>query len=119
MSPSLVTRRHASTVPVLLRQIAALQLPQPTPEYRFHPVRQWRFDVAFLPHLVAVEVDGGGFVAGRHSRGVGMERDAEKFAEALLLGWRILRVTPKQVTSGQAVRWIELLLQSQESGRCL
>ena len=60
--------------------------------------------------LLAVEVDGGGFVQGRHSRGAGLEKDAEKFAEAAILGWTVIRVTPKQVQSGQALAWIERLL---------
>ena len=73
---------------VLGFQVKAIlpQMDQPTYELKFHPTRKWRFDVAFPKRMVAVEVDGGGFVAGRHSRGVGMEKDAEKFAEAAILG---------------------------------
>lgn len=38
------------------------------------------------------------------------------YAEALALGWRVLRVTPKHVTSGQALTWITRLL-AQGGGR--
>lgn len=82
-------------------------------EWVFHGRRRWRFDLAW-PHpndLLAVEVEGGGFIAGRHSRGLGIERDCEKYAEALMLGWRVLRVTPNQIKSGQAIVWIEKLLK--------
>lgn len=81
---------------------------------KFHPRRKWRFDLAWqtndLMRNLAVEVDGGGFVNGRHSRGLGIEKDAEKFAEAACLGWTVIRVTPRQVQNGQAVKWVTQLL---------
>jgi len=81
-------------------------------EHRFHPTRKWRFDVAVPAWMLAIEIDGGGFVQGRHSRGMGMEQDAEKFAEAAILGWTVLRVTPRHVKSGQAIGWIQRWRQS-------
>jgi len=62
-------------------------------EYRFHPVRRWRFDVAFPASRVAVELEGGIWVEGGHSRGSGVVKDIEKYNSATLLGWRILRYT--------------------------
>ncbi len=35
------------------------QLPEPRPEYRFHPTRLWRFDYAWPQERLAVEFDGG------------------------------------------------------------
>lgn len=93
------------------RQCIAVGLPSPELEVRFHPTRKWRFDFAFVSQRLAIEVDGGAFVQGRHSRGGGVEKDVEKFAEAMVLGWRILRVTPRHVRNGQAVNWIERLLR--------
>lgn len=81
-------------------------------EFRFHDTRQWRIDIAW-PHLeqpLAVEVEGGGFVQGRHSRGAGMRSDCEKYAELVLGGWRLLRVVGDQVNDGTALRWIERAL---------
>jgi hypothetical protein len=69
-------------------------LPDPTPEYRFHPTRKWRFDFAWIDVRVALEVDGGIWTQGRHSRGTGMLGDHEKLNEAACLGWRVLRTTP-------------------------
>ena len=40
-----------------------------------------------------------------------MENDTEKIATAMLLGWRVLRVTPAQVDDGRAVAWIRELLE--------
>lgn len=98
----------------LARQCELSGLPTPYPEFRFHAQRRWRFDYAFVAAKLAVEIDGGGFMNGRHSRGSGIEKDCEKYAEALALGWRVLRVTPKHVKSGQALTWITRLLQQRK-----
>lgn len=80
-------------------------------EYRFHPTRRFRFDMAIVDRKVAVEVDGGAFIAGRHARGAGIRSDCEKFSEAAALGWRVLRVLPEHVESGQALAWLERALK--------
>ena len=83
---------------------------EPVREYRFHPVRRWRFDLAYPQVKLAIEIDGGVYVSGRHSRGAGAEADMEKHAAALLLGWRVLRVTPRMIRDGRALAWIEQLV---------
>ena len=83
-------------------------------EYRFHPTRRWRFDFAWPEILVAVEIEGvvwGG--TGRHQRAKGYETDCEKYNEALLLGWRVLRVTQGQVRDGRALNWFGLLTEEE------
>ena len=91
----------------LLWQVKATGLPEPVPEYRFAPPRRWRFDLAWPAHKVAVEIEGGTWTGGRHVTGTGYERDAEKYNEAALLGWTVLRVTPAMVTDGRALSLIE------------
>jgi very-short-patch-repair endonuclease len=93
------------------QQVKLAGLPAPTAEFRFHPTRRWRFDFAWPDRSIAVEVDGAIFVGGRHTRGIGVEKDCEKYAEAMLAGWRVLRVSTNQVKSGQALTWIERLLR--------
>lgn len=95
----------------LERQCQAVGLPAPELEVRFHPTRKWRADYLWREPKLIVEVDGGVFVAGRHSRGAGVESDCEKFAEAMLLGYRVLRVTTRHVRDGRAIQWIERLLR--------
>jgi very-short-patch-repair endonuclease len=90
----------------LVWQLRMTSVPAPKREYRFHPTRKWRFDLAWPEQLVAVEVDGGGFVEGRHGRGAGLRSDSEKFSEAAAMGWRVLRVVPDHVDSGQALAWV-------------
>ena len=80
-------------------------------EYRFHPVRRWRFDAAFPGRKIAIEVDGGVWTGGRHTRGTGFIRDQEKTNEAALLGWRVFRFVPSQLTSGEVMQVMERALE--------
>jgi len=66
-------------------------LPLPVREYRFAPPRRWRFDFAWPEKRVAVEIEGGIFSMGRHTRGQGFLADAEKYNRAAMLGWCVLR----------------------------
>ncbi|HUU23465.1 MAG TPA: DUF559 domain-containing protein [Phycisphaerae bacterium] len=67
--------------------------PAPTRQHRFAPPRRWRFDFAWPAQKVAVEIEGGTFVRGRHTRGAGFQGDCEKYNAAVSLGWRVLRYT--------------------------
>ena len=80
----------------------------PVYEYRFHPVRKWRFDFSFPDKKLAVEFEGGiwGASAGRHNRGSGFLKDCEKYNEAAILGWRIIRITDLHVRNGQGLKWV-------------
>jgi hypothetical protein len=84
----------------------AAGIEEPTPEYAFHPTRKWRADYAFAEMDVLLEIEGGAFVGGRHTYGAGFEKDCEKYAEALCLGWFVLRVTPRMVKDGRVFDWL-------------
>ena len=72
--------------------------PQPQREYPFYqPYRQWRFDFAWPEQLVAVELEGGIFNAGRHGRGAGIADDAIKYNAAAFIGWAVIRITPPEL----------------------
>ena len=92
-------------------QCKAVGLPVPVAELKFHPLRRWRFDWAFTEAKLAVEVEGGVWTGGRHTRGVGFLKDCEKYAEALIHGWRVLRVTPKHIQDGKALGWCYAILE--------
>jgi very-short-patch-repair endonuclease len=83
-------------------------LPEPVREYRFHSKRKWRIDLAWPDHKLAVEVEGGVWSRGRHVRPKGFLGDLEKYNTINLMGWSLLRVTPKQVRTGEALTLIEL-----------
>lgn len=84
-------------------QLRYINAPPPELEYRFDPARRWRFDFAWPDLLVAVEVEGGTWSEGRHSRGAGFEADCIKYAEAAIRGWMVIRATTEMVDDGRAV----------------
>jgi very-short-patch-repair endonuclease len=86
-------------------------LPVPVREHRFHPVRKWRFDFAWPGRMIAVEVEGGTWTRGRHTRGAGYERDTEKYNTATEYGWKVYRFTSGQVERGEAIEHIERILR--------
>lgn len=65
--------------------------------------RRFRFDLCWISKAVALEVDGGSWVGGRHVTGAGFEQDCIKLSMAAALGWRCLRVTPRMIRDGQAL----------------
>ena len=95
----------------LALQIRVTKLPPPLREFRFHPQRRWRFDFAWPAAKLAVEVEGGVYSGGRHTRGKGFENDCEKQNSAVLRGWRVLRFTGPQVKSAYALAVIESALK--------
>jgi len=65
-------------------------------EYRFC-FRRWRFDRAYLPAKIAIELDGGTWQSGRHNREPGYSNDCEKLNYAAYEGWRVFRLTGKML----------------------
>jgi very-short-patch-repair endonuclease len=53
---------------------------------------------------VLIEIEGGIWVNGRHNRAAGFNADLEKYLEAGLLGWRVFRFGPDQITLENAER---------------
>jgi hypothetical protein len=81
-------------------------LPTPIFEYKFHKDRKWKLDIAFPAERVAVEVQGGLFVRGRHTQGAALLKEYEKLNELAQMGWRIIYVQPKDVTLQSTVDMI-------------
>ena len=112
----------------LLFQIRAAKLPEPIREYRFAAyivggpgrglrvalsekgLKDWRFDFAWPDSKIAVEVEGGGWSNGRHTRGKGFSDDLEKYNAAMLNGWTVYRCDSDLIKSGKALITIEKLL---------
>lgn len=83
--------------------IRAADLPTPEAEYRFAPGRRFRFDYAWPDYMAAVEIEGGTWSNGRHTRGAGYEADCIKYNIATLKGWRVLRFTSGMLGDPDAV----------------
>jgi len=90
----------------------SLGLPSPETEYSFDrplagmKARRWRFDYAWPERRIALEVEGGIWSGGRHTRAAGFLKDMEKYNEAAAQGWRIIRTTPDRLLT---LRTVELL----------
>ena len=101
----------------LIPALAEENMQIPEEEYTFHPTRKWRFDFAYPDIKLAIEIEGSVFgrnvycntckkvvtrrlkdgrvvtvrEGGRHTSGAGYEKDCEKYNNAAILGWRVLR----------------------------
>ena len=86
-------------------------------EVAFHAKRKWRVDFIIKAVVerfrtrgpLAIEVEGVtrfGSHLGRHQTARGMETDAHKYAELLLAGYPLLRVTQQMVKDGTAIAYV-------------
>ena len=91
----------------LLAHITYAELPPPEREYPFAPPRKFRADFAWPDRRLLVEVEGGTWTRGRHTRPEGYAKDCEKYNTAALCGWRVLRFTGGMVSDGSALATIE------------
>ena len=73
--------------------------------------RLWKFDYAIPEKLVAVEIEGGVYTKGRHTRGQGYVKDLEKYNAAIELGWVVLRYTPGQQFYSKTIEQIKAVAQ--------
>lgn len=106
-----ITEQTYSPVDKLAEQLVSAWLPPYHREYKFHPTRKWRFDFAWPVVKVALEMEGGVFTHGRHSRGKGFEMDCHKYNAAGILGWRVFRVTGDMVNDGPPCTAVALMQQ--------
>lgn len=90
-------------------------IPAPQCEYRFHASRRWRFDFAWPDHGVALEVEGGVFVGGRHGRGPGFVRDMEKYNHAAAMGWLIIRCQPRTIHDRATMLYVKAAIASRRA----
>lgn len=80
-------------------------------------LRDWRFDFAWCEGLLAVEIEGGGWVGGRHVQGNGYEADLRKYDAAMRLGWVVYRCSPAMVRDGTAMATIRGMVDAYRSDR--
>ena len=123
-------------------RVVAPDLPKPEVEYRFHETRKWRVDRAWLPHQVAVEIEGGAWgrlvkchncnetvrarkgdgspgrvirVGGGHQTGR-YQTDLEKYNTLSAEGWILLRFSNDQINGSpfEMVQEIRAALETRE-----
>ena len=103
--------------PQFLAALVALDLPKPTQEVVFAKEygRKWRTDfmIAQGTTKIAIEIEGGAFSGGRHTRGVGFVADMQKYNAYSMLGYTLLRFTAEQATKQpiMCAKWIKCVLE--------
>ena len=78
-------------------------------ECKFHPIRKWRWDWADIKNKIAIEIQGGVWIGGRHTSGSGFVKDMEKYNAGVLCGWKLLAYTPEQFKNGAPLIDLEAL----------
>lgn len=69
--------------------------------------RKWRFDIAWPDVKLAIEVNGGLWIAGGHNRGAQMLKDWEKWNTATVMGWRLLYCQPKDLCTKEFTTFVQ------------
>jgi len=83
-------------------------------EWRFHPLRKWRFDYVigefvgghWEPDSLGFEIEGAIWSNGRHTRGKGYQADLDKYNHATAMGFRVFRFSTTDVLRGRAKSFI-------------
>ena len=73
--------------------------------------RRWRWDF-LVGNDLAIEIQGGTWIRGGHSRGTGQRRDCGKMNAAVKAGYRPLAYTTEMVLSGEAIADVLTLLRA-------
>ena len=94
----------------LIQQLKTLKI-EFEQEFQFHKTRKWRADFYIKNTKLLIEVEGGIWSGGRHTRGKGYLGDMEKYNAATMMGFQVLRFSTEQVTSGFAIKQIEGLVK--------
>ncbi|CAB4163269.1 hypothetical protein UFOVP806_6 [uncultured Caudovirales phage] len=71
--------------------------------------RNWRADFVHRPSMLLIEVEGGAWSGGRHTRGKGFCEDAAKYLRAFELGWHVLRLSSGQINVADVGRIVAKL----------
>lgn len=79
-------------------------------EFQFNKDRKWRADFYLVGTNILIEVEGGIWSNGRHTRGKGYIADMEKYNSATALGYSVYRYSTEQVKSGLAIEEIRRLI---------
>ena len=120
-SPAAILKRETAKAKrehwenALWLQLVACHLPLPARNVYWHPTRRYHSEFVYTDarDMLIIEVDGGIWLTkSGHTTGRGYERDRIRDAEALAMGYTVLRLTPGMISNGQAVQYIEKVLRT-------
>ena len=99
LTRKLANEKRAREYEMFRRKLASFTGCEIKPEHPFFPGRRWRIDFAIVDKKIGIEIEGGVWANGRHTRGKGFIDDMEKYNAAVTLGWVILRFTPQDLNN--------------------
>jgi very-short-patch-repair endonuclease len=70
-------------------------------QVKFHATRKWRWDFV-VEDNIAIEIDG--YHDGRHGAGYGADNEKQNFGT--MAGYRVLRFSTQDVSTGRAKAWL-------------
>lgn len=88
-------------------QLKALKIPFEREVMFYNPHRTWRFDFVITGTKFALEIEGAIWSNGRHTRGSGWEKDAEKYNTAAACDWKVFRFSTGMVKKGEAIKFLQ------------
>ena len=94
-----LSKNSASEPKEFFGRLVTAAFPGATPEYRFHPKRKWRIDWYLPKWKVGIEIEGGIWIKGRHTRPSGFTKDMEKYNTAALMGIKVYRISHDDLKS--------------------
>lgn len=86
--------------------------PELETEYAFHPERGFKFDYYHRPTQTGIEIEGGTFSGGSHTRGKGYSKDCHKYNLAQLLGHRVFRFTTDMINGNDPAKHLEPVIEA-------
>ena len=104
-------QKEKSNAILFMALCKSFKIPSPQQEFKFMDKRKFRFDFAWIDERLAVEIEGGVWIQGRHTRGSGYVKDMEKYNLAAEAGWRVLRFTPQQIKKEETYKIIQNCLE--------
>ena len=93
-----------------LWQLRGASLPEPVAQFLFDSERKYRFDFAWPGRKLAVEIQGGLWVAGGHGGGKRALEDYRKHNEAVRLGWIVIYIAADMLDTTEALDMVEPFL---------
>jgi very-short-patch-repair endonuclease len=89
-----------------LDQYKQTNLPPLQQEVKFHETRKWKFDFAIVELKIAIEIEGGTWNYGRHTRPKGYQNDCNKYNAAQALGWKVFRFTTDDIINNRIIGFL-------------
>ena len=91
-------------------QVKELKTPYAT-QYKFSDDRKWTCDFYLPKYKLLVEIEGGVWIMGRHSRGAGFVKDCEKYNTAVCKGYSVMRMPTQWVKNNIAIGYVKMFIE--------